>query len=100
MLDVRMYAKCLPRLGVKISNILGDNEGLKDDVVSTDLESGDLAVRVDVLQVPVRAGHAQIELDDFVLLVSLGKGQDGAGSVGAVVGVVEGELGGGHSCLW
>lgn len=88
--------KGLPRLRVEVGNVLSDDEGLEDDMTLTEFEGRDLAIGIDVLQVPVRAGHAQIKLDDIVLLVGFGKGKDGPGSVGAIVGVVECELGDGH----
>jgi len=92
----RTEAEDLPRLGVEIGNIFSNKKRLEDDVLVVNLEGRDLAIGVDVLEVPLRPRDSKVDGDDLVLLLGLGKGENGAGGVGAEIRVVKDELWGSH----
>lgn len=83
-------------IGVTVGNILGNNEGLEDDSAIGSLEGRNLAIRVDLLQVVLGTRGLEVNVDEFMFLLGLLKGDQDAVGVGAGNVVVDGELGDSH----
>lgn len=94
--DVVQLEEDLPRLGVEIGNVLSDKERLEDDVLVINLQGGDLAVGVDVLEIPVGTGDREVNLNVLIWVLCLGEGKDCTSGEGAELVVVEDELLEGH----
>lgn len=63
---------------------------------AVDFESGDLAVGVNLLEVPLWARGGEVDLDRLLGMLSFLKGDGAAGGEGAVSRGVEGDVLAGH----